>query len=59
MKKSAAFWLAFGLGVAGTAWLAVAVNLLSAALAASTIVIYVLLYTPMKRRTAWWVRSIA
>ncbi len=53
MKKSAAFWIAIALGVAGTAWLALAVNFLSAALAASTIVIYVLIYTPMKRRTAW------
>ena len=53
MKKSAAFWIALALGVAGTAWLALAVNLLSAALASSTILIYVLLYTPLKRRTAW------
>ena len=53
MKKSAAFWIAVALGTAGTAWLALAVNFLSAALAASTIVIYVLLYTPLKRRTAW------
>ena len=52
MKKSAAFWIALALGMAGTAWLALAVNFLSAALAASTIVTYVLLYTPMKRRTA-------
>ena len=53
MKKSAAFWIALTLGVAGTSWLAFAVNPLSATLAASTIVIYVLLYTPLKRRTAW------
>jgi protoheme IX farnesyltransferase len=52
MKKSAAFWIAVALGIAGTAWLALAVNFLSAALAASTIVIYVLIYTPMKRSTA-------
>ncbi len=52
MKKSAAFWIALALGTAGTAWLALAVNFLSATLAASTILIYVLLYTPMKRRTA-------
>jgi protoheme IX farnesyltransferase len=52
MKKSAAFWIAVALGAAGTAWLALAANFLSAALAASTIVIYVLIYTPMKRRTA-------
>ena len=53
LKKSAAFWIALALGVAGTSWLALAVNSLSAMLAASTIVIYVLLYTPLKRRTAW------
>ena len=53
MKKSAAFWIALALGIAGTSWLALAANLLSAALAASTIVIYVLIYTPLKRRTAW------
>ncbi|MEO6788785.1 MAG: heme o synthase, partial [Chthoniobacteraceae bacterium] len=53
MKRSAAFWIALVLGTAGTAWLALAVNFLSAALAASTILIYVLLYTPLKRRTAW------
>ena len=53
MKKSAAFWIALALGIAGTSWLALALNFLSAALAASTIVIYVLIYTPMKRRTAW------
>jgi len=53
MTGGAAFWIALALGVAGTAWLAFSANLLSAALAASTIIIYVLLYTPMKRRTAW------
>jgi protoheme IX farnesyltransferase len=53
MTRSAAFWIALILGAAGTAWLALAVNLLSAALAAGTILIYVLLYTPLKRRTAW------
>ena len=53
MKKSAAFWIALALGIAGTSWLALAANFLSATLAASTIVIYVLIYTPMKRHTAW------
>jgi len=53
MKKSAAFWIALALGVAGTTWLALAVNFLSAALAGSTIIIYVVIYTPLKRRTAW------
>ncbi len=53
MKRGAAFWIALALGVAGSTWLALAVNTLSATLAASTIVIYILLYTPLKRRTAW------
>ncbi len=53
MKRGAAFWIALALGVAGSTWLALAVNALSATLAASTIVIYILLYTPLKRRTAW------
>jgi len=53
MTGGAAFWIALALGIAGTAWLAFAANGLSAILAASTIVIYVLLYTPLKRRTAW------
>ena len=53
MTGGAAFWIALALGIGGTVWLAFSSNVLSAILAASTIVIYVLLYTPMKRRTAW------
>ncbi len=53
MKKSAAFWIAIALGAVGGGWLWLAVNALSAILAVSTIVIYVLIYTPMKRVTAW------
>jgi heme o synthase len=53
VSKRSALGIAFALGIAGTAWLALAINTLSAALAASTIVVYVLLYTPLKRRTAW------
>lgn len=53
MKKSAAFWIAIALGVVGGGWLWLAVNALSAALAVSTILIYVLLYTPLKRVSAW------
>jgi heme o synthase len=37
------------LGIAGIIYLAVAVNLLSAALAAATIIIYLFAYTPLKR----------
>ena len=52
MKGSVALALGFALGTAGTALLWFAVNPLSALLALGTLVIYVLLYTPMKRRTA-------
>ena len=53
MQGGAALALGLGLGTAGTVWLWLAINSLSALLAASTVVIYVLLYTPMKRRTAF------
>lgn len=53
MTGRSAFGIAVALGVIGTAWLWLAVNPLSAILAASTIVIYVLLYTPLKRVSAW------
>jgi heme o synthase len=53
MTRGSALGIAFGLGIIGTLWLGLAVNWMSAILAASTIVIYVLIYTPMKRRTAW------
>lgn len=42
-----------GLSATGISLLYVAVNPLSAALAASTIVLYGLVYTPLKRRTVW------
>ena len=52
---SPAFALASGvaLGLVGTAWLALLVNPLTAALGAFTLLSYVLVYTPMKRRTPW------
>ena len=37
--------------MAGVAWLWLAVNALSASLAAATILIYIAIYTPLKRRT--------
>lgn len=45
--------LVFGLGtiVAGAAWLALAVNLLAAAVALATTILYLGLYTPLKTRT--------
>jgi heme o synthase len=47
--------LTFGLGLAlvGTAYLALAVNGLASILAASTLVSYLAVYTPLKRRTTW------
>ena len=53
MKKSAAFWIAIALGAVGGVWLWLAVNALSAILAVSTILIYVVIYTPLKRVSAW------
>ena len=38
--------------IAGTAWLALRVNLLTAGLAAATVATYLLVYTPLKRRTS-------
>jgi protoheme IX farnesyltransferase len=43
---------AAGLGLAGTVYLAVLVNRLTALLAALTLLSYLLLYTPLKRRTS-------
>ena len=53
VSRRSAVGIATLLGGIGTAWLFFAVNALSAVLAASTIAIYVLLYTPLKRTTAW------
>jgi protoheme IX farnesyltransferase len=52
MKGGTALGLGFALGASGTALLWFTVNPLSALLALGTLAIYVLLYTPMKRRTA-------
>jgi heme o synthase len=41
------------LSLAGTAYLALAVNALASLLAVATLVSYLALYTPLKRRTAW------
>jgi protoheme IX farnesyltransferase len=52
MKPGRALALGVVMGVAGVAWLALAVNAFSAALAAATIFIYIAAYTPLKRRTS-------
>lgn len=47
-----AFWFGMLLSLAGGLYLAVAVNRLSALLAVSTLLSYLLVYTPLKRKTA-------
>jgi protoheme IX farnesyltransferase len=49
MDAGPAFAFAFSLSAAGLAELSLAVNLLAAAIAAATLLLYVLVYTPMKR----------
>jgi protoheme IX farnesyltransferase len=51
-KPKHALALGIGTGVVGVTWLALAVNGLSATLAAATILIYIAAYTPLKRRTS-------
>jgi protoheme IX farnesyltransferase len=53
MEPGFALWFGIGLGLTGVAWLAVMANMLSALLAAATVLIYLFLYTPLKRRTAY------
>ncbi len=53
MKPQTALTLGIVMGTIGVAWLWFAVNALSAALAAATIVIYIAFYTPLKRRTSF------
>lgn len=52
IKPAAALWLGVVLGVAGVVHLWINTNLLSAALALATILIYLFVYTPLKRKTA-------
>ena len=52
MKSGHALALGLGLAVAGVAWLWFTANAMSAYLAAATILIYIALYTPLKRRTS-------
>ena len=51
LTPRAAAWFAAVISLAGVGYLAVAVNLLTAGLAALTLASYVLLYTPLKRKT--------
>ncbi len=51
VKPSAALWFGIGLSIAGSIYLAVAVNVLASLLAILTLLSYLLIYTPLKRRT--------
>jgi protoheme IX farnesyltransferase len=52
MRPGAALGLGLALGLGGIAWLWLTTNATAALLAAATIVIYIALYTPLKRRTS-------
>ncbi|MGE3317259.1 MAG: heme o synthase [Planctomycetaceae bacterium] len=52
LQPAEALWFGIGTGVVGTVYLAVAVNVLTAVLAASTLALYVLAYTPLKQLTS-------
>jgi heme o synthase len=51
LKPSSALWFGIVLSMAGSIYLAVAVNTLASLLAALTLVTYLFLYTPLKRKT--------
>jgi protoheme IX farnesyltransferase len=53
LGAGAATRLGLALGVTGLLYLAVTTNLLTVAVAGATLAIYVLIYTPLKTRTAW------
>jgi heme o synthase len=52
IESSHALWFGVSLSVAGTAYLALAVNILASLLAVVTLLSYLFLYTPLKRKTA-------
>jgi len=51
LAPSAVLWFGIALSVAGSVYLAVAVNLLSSVLAIATLLSYLFFYTPLKRKT--------
>jgi protoheme IX farnesyltransferase len=51
LKPSSALWFGIGLSVAGGIYLVVAVNALASLLAVLTLLSYLFVYTPLKRRT--------
>jgi protoheme IX farnesyltransferase len=54
-KPSAVLWFGIALSAVGGIYLAVAANVLASLLAIATLLSYLFLYTPLKRRTAWCV----
>lgn len=53
MRRRTAAWLGIAFGVIGVIHLQLTVNTISAVLALSTILIYLFLYTPLKRKTTF------
>jgi heme o synthase len=51
IRPSHALWFGISLSLAGTAYLALTVNILASLLAVGTLLSYLFLYTPLKRRT--------
>jgi protoheme IX farnesyltransferase len=51
IESSHALWFGISLSVTGTAYLALAVNVLTSLLALGTLLTYLFLYTPLKRKT--------
>src|SRR5579864_3749478 len=51
ISPSEAFWFGLNVSIAGGLYLAMTVNVLSAALAIFTLLSYLMIYTPLKRRT--------
>src|ERR1700756_1996840 len=51
LKASHVFWFGFASSVAGAVYLALAVNVLASLLAVVTLLSYLFLYTPLKRKT--------
>jgi heme o synthase len=51
LKASHVLWFGISLSLAGTVYLALAVNVLASLLAAVTVLSYLFLYTPLKRKT--------
>ena len=51
LKPTAVLWFGIALSVVGSVYLAVAVNVLASVLAISTLLSYLFIYTPLKRKT--------